>query len=133
MSQAFTSSGVGARPTPYFGACASIPPAIPSAISSILHIVHSSIGRDFPDCDAVVVILRVGSARFEQRLARGLNVPGFIGAARLHGSFLTVPLPRHAEARESPGQAGLVELGRVPGLAAVRRNLDAIDAAAAGP
>src|SRR6266700_3847644 len=82
MSQALTSSGVGARPTPYFGAWAKSAAAA-KASSSALHIAHTSVGGDFPDRDAVVVVLRIGAAGLDQRLAGGLHVAGFVSAAGL--------------------------------------------------
>src|SRR4051812_43549132 len=112
MSQALTSSGVGGRPTPYFGCCANIPPATATAISVTLNIVHASIRGNFPDRDAVVVILRIRTARFEQRFARGLHIAGLVRAARLQRGFLAVPFPGDSEAREGHAQARLVELGR---------------------
>src|SRR5260370_21342223 len=117
MSQALTSSGVGARPTPYFGACAKSAAAM--AISNALHIAHTSVGGNFPDRDAVVVVLGIGAADLEQRLAGRLHVAGFVSAARLQAGFLPVPFPGHAKAREGHPQAGMVEAAVLPRLSAV--------------
>src|SRR5258708_36002662 len=132
MSQALTSSGVGARPTPYFGAWAKSAAAA-KASNSALHIAHTSVGGDFPDRDAVVVILRIGAAGLDQRLAGGLHVAGFVAAAGLQAGLLPVPFPGDAEACEGHAQAGFVEDGVLPGVARRRRHLDPVGTARAGP
>src|SRR5262245_42403239 len=108
ISHALTSSGVAGRPTPYFDDLASIAPPRAMASRSALRIAHPSIRGNFPGRDAVVVIVGIRAARFDQRLPRGLDIPGFIRAARFEGGPLPVPFPRQAESREGHSEARLV-------------------------
>src|SRR5258708_2159623 len=127
MSQALTSSGVAARPTPYFGDSANVAPARVRARRSALRIAHTSIRGNFPGGDAVCVVVGIGAAGLDQRLSRGLDVAGFIGAARFEAGLLSVPFPRQPESREGHSETRLVDPGVLPALAAVGRNLDALD------
>src|SRR5262245_55685053 len=134
MSICFNWSGVGARPTPKPGDCAWSACAAISATKTAAAIVKRlravaiadlSVRRDLPRLDAVVVILRVHPADLDQFGKRRLRVAGVVRAARGDERLLAVPLPREPEARVRNPQHRFLQLGLLPGRAAVGRDLDA--------
>src|SRR5262245_20812660 len=111
MSSALTSSGLGVRPIPNVGPCASAEaPPISStgstnANGSVLRepIGHAPVARDVPRLNAVVQpghgeCLIVGFIPVLGDLrARRLRLTQFVGAARKDLGFASVPIPLIAE------------------------------------
>src|SRR3954466_14852619 len=103
MSQARISSGVGVRPTPYVGDCASADTPISDANANgsnlRVPIGHAPVSRDPPRLHAVV------QARHAERgivglvpvlgdlFTRRLNLADLVGAARQEFGLVAVPIP----------------------------------------
>src|SRR4051812_14687822 len=94
---------------------------------------HTPIGPDIPNFDLIVVIAVIAAARGQHFVARGLQITGLVGSARLQRCRAAIPLPRHSEPREGFGEAGLLQFSVFPAFAAIDRNLNALDLAAPGP
>src|SRR5262245_51906831 len=110
MSSALISSGVGARPMPKVGPCASaeVTPRTTNANGRILcePIGHAPVARDVPRLRTVVQsghgeCLVVGFVPVLGELgARWLDLPDFVGAARQDLRLGAVPIPLIAETRK---------------------------------
>src|SRR5262249_46417282 len=130
ISQARISSGVGVRPTPYGGDCASATPPASKTTERTLsnRIVNASIARDPPRLNGIVVawhVERVIVLRHVEELgdlrSRRLNLTDFVCAPRKDLGFGAVPIPvvgefgvRHAIGR-SPNLGGFPVLASVSG------------------
>src|SRR6266849_10330165 len=134
MSMARISSGVGVRPTLYLGDCATRTANIAAAAAYLSnHITHAPVCQDFPGPDGIVVVFVIRSAHSHQSLVRGLHVSGFVGCARLHDGFPTVPAPWQAEPCEGDRQAWFTQVRVLPRAAAIGRYLYALNTAASRP
>src|SRR5215475_2055418 len=129
MSQARTSSVVGARPTPNVGDCAdTAAPATNTIVAETTlrqAIAHAPIAQNPPWQDGVVVA-GDAEARVERLVpelrgfgARRLHGAQFVGTARHEHALLAVPLPVHAEPRVRDAKDGRLHLRLVPRLPAV--------------
>src|SRR6185437_5920830 len=90
-----------------------------------------------PALDGVEVIDRsertVRSSNGDQLLQGWLHVTGFIGATALQDRRLAVPDPRKAETNRANRRRKRIKLRRIPGLAAIDRDIDRLHAPAAAP
>src|SRR5262245_15810292 len=138
MSHARISSGVGVRPTPYRADWASAAAPISNTKVRILSVPigHAPIARDFPRLNGVV---EAGHAEgFVKRLvpelgdlfSRWLHLTDVVRAARLDLGLLSVPIPLIPESGVRHARRRSLDLGGVPALAAVRRDLHLLDRAA---
>src|SRR6185369_6202539 len=141
-SQSLTSSAVGARPTPYVGIWAATGEApaaarsIPSAVTSrslYVDIVDAAIGRHLPALDGIVVVDRVQAADLGQFGERRLEIAGFIDAPRLENDRAPIPAPVESEASVGEAEDRFLELGVLPGLSGILRDLDPADQPATRP
>src|SRR6188768_11816 len=143
MSRARISSAVGVRPMPYVGPCASAgtPISNANAIASPLRepIGHAPVPGDFPGLNAVVQSrhgerLIVGLVPvLGDLLARGLLLANLVDAPRHDLGLVAVPIPLVGETAMGHPLRRATEFGLVPFLAAVGRDLDQLDGAAARP
>src|SRR5262245_20144980 len=99
MSQAFSSSALGARPTPYFWVWAERPHANRTTVRA-LDIAHTSVRGDLPFLDDVVVISRIHAAHRHQFIEGRLHITRLVRGARLQHGLTALPFPRQAEACE---------------------------------
>src|SRR5437870_5098088 len=144
MSHALASASVIALPN--FGASAAkaVPATQETAAAKMMvlsiDMAHRSLGINGPARNAVHMLHREGAyrwraARFaalgDEPIARRLQIAPFVGGAALQHHRLPVPIPRHAEARQSLGQHRPLHRRQAPALAAVGRDLDLRDAAMA--
>src|SRR5229473_476227 len=132
MSMPRISSGVGARPTPYFPDCAQSGTQARSRSTTpmaSLYIGDAPIGHHFPGANAVVVIIGTHTARGDQFVLRRLHIAGFIGGTGCNDGLMSIPAPGKPEAREGQRKSRLLQPGILPIRAAVSGNLDALNAA----
>src|SRR5678815_483947 len=143
ISIALISSVVGVRPIPYLGPCASTetPISTTTANARILcePIRHAPVARDAPRLNAVVqpghaecLIVRFVPV-FGDLGTRRLRLTDFVGAARQDLCLVSVPIPLIAETGKGHALRRALELGLVPFLPAVGRDLDQFDRTAARP
>src|SRR5438105_13097563 len=110
ISHPATSTGVAGRPR--FGVSWAALPMCPATAISIsttaiklrVDIFHLTVCFHLPRLDGVVVVEDIGAMRGHQGVARRLDGTRVIGGAALQHGGGAVPLPRHAEARQYPGQ-----------------------------
>src|SRR5262245_45838695 len=141
ISQARISSGVGVRPTPYCGVCASatLPSSNRNGRSLSNRIVNAPIARDLPRLNGIVVAWHVERVirRHVEELgdlgSRRLNLAEFIGAPREQLGFTSIAIPavdkfgvRHAIGRPP-------DLGVLPVSAAGGGHFDLANGAPTGP
>src|SRR6516165_1760975 len=145
-SKLLISSWLSGVPTLYLGDCAS--PAVGAArsisVASSLaehRIVYAPIARHPPGLHAIGVNGALGFLRLlfgeapvlEQLGARGLNLAELVGATRHQHRLLSVPSPVEREPGMGARNHWPLQLGFLPGLAAVGGHVDLLDHAAAGP
>src|SRR4051812_45558579 len=142
MSMAFSSSGLGARPTANGGDCAKACGATPAPQHTTMTAARTlrmvairdlSVGRDLPHLNAVIVVLRVDAADVNQFAQWRLRVTGVVGAARGQKRLTPVPRPREAEPRVRARQDWRLQIRLAPRRAAISGDLDLRHGAAAGP
>src|SRR5690348_11821333 len=95
---------------------------------SRVNIGHTPVGCNAPALDRVEVIDRaegpVVPADRDQLLECRLDISGLVGASALQHGGLTVPHPGEAEAHRAHRFGYGLDTCRVPGLAAVDRDVD---------
>src|SRR5574343_942874 len=138
ISQAFTSAGVAARPTPWKFSKAK--PAVDAAsrLSASIVLENLDIGDlpafdDFPGLDGVVVIDGLGAAHLAQLAVARLHVAGFVDGPRLQDGWRTVPHPVDVEAGQRLVLDRPFEAGGLPVDAAIEGDVDLLDTPAARP
>src|SRR6266481_3577477 len=97
-----------------------------AVLNSSLTIADLATRVDAPGPDGVVVVEVIGAANRQQLGQRRLNIIRLIDGAALDDGGVAVPLPGHAEARQCTRQDRLLKLRRLPVLAAIDGNLDAL-------
>src|SRR5262249_14794196 len=97
------------------------------------NILHLAAFVHLPRLDAVIVVDGVDPAIFAQLVLAWLHVTRFIHGAGLQQQLAAIPVELVIEARERPVPNGAIDLCRTPVAAAVERDVDARDLAAAGP
>src|SRR5688500_2352152 len=138
MSQPAICSGVAGWPMPSFlpcanaGALAMSMSAIASALAD-LDILNLTVRLEMPGLDAVIVINRVDAADLAQRVLGRLHIAGLVDGARLQEQRLAVPLMLEVKARTGLVQHRAVQPRGLPVAAAVERDIDPRDLAAARP
>src|SRR6266480_2028293 len=108
------SSGVGARPRPYFPDCAQSGTQArrrSTTVMTRLYICDTPISHHFPGANAVVMIIGTYAARGDQFIPRRLHVAGFISGAGCDNGLLSVPAPGKPETREGQRESRLLQLG----------------------
>src|SRR5215831_17723579 len=144
MSRARISSAGGVRPMPYVSPCANTGKLISSNENATGRTLREAIGhapilRDLPWLHRVVEPRHAESLIeglvpvLGDLLARRLRLAELVDAARHDLGFVAVPVPRVDETAERHPLRRAIEFGLVPFLAAIRRHLDLLDGAAAGP
>src|SRR5262249_22626396 len=141
ISQARISSGVGVRPTPYGGDCASAMPPSSNTNDRTLsdRIVNAPIARDSPRLNGIVVAWHV-----ERPIRRRVEELGDLGSCRLHLAqfvraarkdlgFSSIPIPVESELGMRHAIGRPVNLGIFPALAAVGGDLHLANSPATGP
>src|SRR5262245_47787063 len=109
--------------------------AASSAAAILLNvaIAHCAVGVHVPALETIVVIVRRQSACGDEGGTRRLNVTRLVRASRDDRRFAAVPLPFEAEPGECLFQNRSLQLGLLPGLAAVDAHLHAADGTAPRP
>src|SRR5574343_383841 len=142
ISQAFTSAGVAARPTPLKFSKAKpaveAPRVAKPRLSASIVLENLDIGDlpafdDFPGLDGVVVIDGLGAAHFAQLAVARLHVAGFIDGPRLQDGRRTVPYPVDVEAGQRLVLDRPFEARGLPVDATVEGDIDLLDAATTRP
>src|SRR6218665_2976913 len=145
MSQALTSAGVAVRPMPgnlsaaATGSAArhdvtsTAPSAAARAPSRQLNILHLAALLHEPGLDRVVVIDRAPAAHRAQLGIGRLHMAGLVGGAAHHQGRLAVPGPGQVEAAQAAVEHRRLEPCGLPVAAAVDRDVDLPDLAAARP
>src|SRR5574343_466484 len=138
MSQAFTSAGVAARPTPLKFSKANPAVAAPLRARARIDLENLDIGDlpafdDFPGLDGVVVIDGLGAAHLAQLTVARLDIAGFVDGPRLQDGRRTVPYPVDVEAGQRLVLDRPFEARGLPVDATVEGDIDLLDAATTRP
>src|SRR6185436_584029 len=83
--------------------------------------------------DAVLVVAGIGAALLDEILPARLDITRVVFASRREQGFTAIPAPRPAEARVRVREDGRLQFGLRPRQAAISRDVDAPNRAAAGP
>jgi len=86
-----------------------------------------------PGPDRIVVVERIVAAHRKQLGKRRLDIARLVNGAALNGRGLAVPMPWQTKARQCPSEDRLLQLGFLPALAVIDRNVDPSDLAVAAP
>src|SRR5581483_6170853 len=101
--------------------------------SSDFDILDLTIGLNVPGLDAIVVINGVDAADLAQLGLGRLHITGLVLHPRLQQQRLAIPVELVIETRQRLIENRSIKPRRPPIAAAIERDIDALDPAAAGP